>query len=45
MEYGLLIATVAAVVSAVVFSLGRVVSEEFDTHASCLASQMSSQTC
>jgi pilus assembly protein Flp/PilA len=44
-EYGLLIAAVAAVISAVVFSLGHVVSEEFASHSACLNSQMNSQSC
>jgi len=44
-EYGLLIAAVAAVIVAVVFSLGGIVSAEFESHTSCLNSQMNSQPC
>lgn len=44
-EYGLLIAAIAAVIAAVVFSLGGIVSAEFASHTSCLASKMNSQSC
>lgn len=44
-EYGLLIAAVAAVVAVVAMSLGGVVSAMFESHTSCLASQMNSQSC
>jgi pilus assembly protein Flp/PilA len=44
-EYGLLIAAVAAVIAVVVFSLGGIVKAEFASHTSCLASQMNSQPC
>jgi len=44
-EYGLLIAAIAAVLVGVVSSLGVVVSSEFASHTSCLASKMNSQPC
>jgi pilus assembly protein Flp/PilA len=44
-EYGLLIAAIAAVLAAVAFSLGGVVSEAFASHTSCFSSQMNSQPC
>jgi pilus assembly protein Flp/PilA len=44
-EYGLLIAAVAAVISVLVFSLGGVVSELFARHTSCFSSQLNSQPC
>ncbi len=44
-EYGLLIAAIAAVIATMAFSFGRVVSAEFASHTSCLASKMNSQPC
>jgi pilus assembly protein Flp/PilA len=44
-EYGLLIAAIAAVIAVGVFSLGGVVSELFASHTSCFSSQMNSQAC
>jgi pilus assembly protein Flp/PilA len=44
-EYGLLIAAVAAVIAVTVFSLGGVVSGLFASHTSCFSSQMNSQPC
>jgi pilus assembly protein Flp/PilA len=44
-EYGLMIAAIAAVVAAVVFSLGGVVSEAFASHSACFSSQLNSQSC
>jgi pilus assembly protein Flp/PilA len=44
-EYGLLIAAIAAVIAGVVFALGGVVSEAFASHTSCFSSQMNSQPC
>jgi pilus assembly protein Flp/PilA len=44
-EYGLLIAAIAAVLAAVAFSLGGIVSEAFASHTSCFSSQMNSSPC
>jgi Flp pilus assembly pilin Flp len=44
-EYGLLVAAVAAAITAVVFSLGGVVSGAFANHSSCFSSQLNSQPC
>jgi pilus assembly protein Flp/PilA len=44
-EYGLMIAAVAAIISVIVFSLGGVVSEAFASHSSCFSSQLNSQSC
>ncbi len=44
-EYGLLIAAVAGVLAAVVFSLGIVVRGVFASHTSCFSSQLNSQSC
>ena len=43
-EYGLLIAAVAAVITAVVFSLGGVVREAFASHSSCFSSYVSASS-
>jgi len=44
-EYGLLIAAIAAVLAVVVFSLGGLVRQAFASHTSCLSSQMNAQSC
>jgi len=44
-EYGLLIAAIAAVIAALVFSLGGVVSQAFASHSACFSSQLNSQAC
>jgi pilus assembly protein Flp/PilA len=44
-EYGLMIAAIAAVITAVVFSLGGMVRDAFSSHSACFSSQMNSQSC
>lgn len=44
-EYGLLVAAIAAVIAVVAFSLGGIVSAAFASHTSCFSSQMNSQPC
>lgn len=44
-EYGLLIAAVAAIISVIVFALGGVVSQAFASHSACFSSQINSQSC
>jgi len=44
-EYGLLIAAIAAVLAVVVFALGGIVRQAFASHTSCLSSQMNAQSC
>ena len=44
-EYGLLIAAIAAVIAVVAFSLGGIVSQAFASHTSCFSSQMNSSPC
>jgi pilus assembly protein Flp/PilA len=44
-EYGLMIAAIAAVVAAVAFSLGGMVRDAFSSHSACFSSQMNSQSC
>jgi hypothetical protein len=40
-----MIAAIAAVIAAVVFSLGSVVSQAFASHSACFSSQLNSQAC
>jgi pilus assembly protein Flp/PilA len=42
-EYGLMIAAIAGVLIAVVFSLGSLVSNTFEKHSECFSSQMNQQ--
>jgi pilus assembly protein Flp/PilA len=44
-EYGLMIAAIAGVLVAVVFSLGSLVSNTFEKHSECFSSQMNQQSC
>ena len=44
-EYGLMIAAIAAVIAATVFTLGGVVSNAFASHSACFSSQLNSQSC
>ena len=44
-EYGLMIAAIAGVLIAVVFSLGSLVSDTFGKHSQCFSSQMNQQSC
>ena len=44
-EYGLMIAAIAGVLAAVLFSLGAVVRDTFAKHTSCFSSQLDSRSC
>jgi pilus assembly protein Flp/PilA len=44
-EYGLMIAAIAGVIAAVVFSLGTVVRDTFSKHSECFSSQLDSRAC
>ena len=44
-EYGLMIAAIAGVLAAVVFSLGTVVRDNFGKHSACFSSQLDSRSC
>lgn len=44
-EYGLMIAAIAGVLAAVVFSLGAVVRDSFGQNTSCFSSQLDSRSC
>ena len=44
-EYGLMIAAIAGVLAAVLFSLGTVVRDTFAKHTSCFSSQLDSRSC
>jgi pilus assembly protein Flp/PilA len=44
-EYGLLIAAIAAVIATTAFALGGIVSQAFASHTSCFSSQMNSSPC
>ena len=44
-EYGLLIAAIAAVITAAVFALGGMVRDAFSSHSACFSSQMNSKSC
>lgn len=44
-EYGLMIAAIAGVIIAVVFSLGSLVSDTFGKHSACFSSQLNQQSC
>jgi pilus assembly protein Flp/PilA len=44
-EYGLMIAAIAGVLAAVVFSLGTVVGDTFSKHSACFSSQVDSRSC
>jgi pilus assembly protein Flp/PilA len=44
-EYGLMIAAIAGVLVAVVFSLGSLVNDTFVKHSECFSSQLNSTSC
>jgi Flp pilus assembly pilin Flp len=44
-EYGLMIAAIAGVLAAVLFSLGIVVRDTLAKHTSCFSSQLDSRSC